>query len=124
DATTAASRYSLGAVVDKFQMHEQHFQISGGLSSGLHDGWAHRLLAGIRYDNRSFSTLEKYPGAVLPEDRVLAYPWIGLEWIEDAYVTTRNLDQIGRTEDMFLGRSARLEAGFASSAFGSTHDGL
>lgn len=124
EATTAGSRYALGEVVDQFEMHERHFEVSGGLSSGLHDGWAQRLLAGIRYENRSFSPLEKYPNAVLPEDRVLAYPWIGIEWIEDAYVTTRNLDQIGRTEDVFLGRSARLDAGFASSAFGSTHDGL
>lgn len=124
DATTAVSRYGLGEIVDQFEMREQRVEISGGLSSGLHNGWAHRLLAGVRYQNRNFSTREDHPSSTLPEDRVLAYPWIGVEWIEDAYVTTRNLDQIGRTEDVYLGRSARLEAGFASSAFGSTHDGL
>src|SRR5690606_17045182 len=38
--------------------------------------------------------------------------------------STRNLDQIGRTEDLYLGRSARMEIGFASTAFGSTRDAL
>ena len=44
--------------------------------------------------------------------------------IEDEYVSTRNLDQIGRTEDLYLGLSARLEAGFAATALGSTRDGM
>ena len=64
------------------------------------------------------------PGVAIPADRVVAYPWVGLEVIEDEYVSTRNLDQIGRTEDLYLGLSARLEAGFAATALGSTHDGL
>jgi hemolysin activation/secretion protein len=43
--------------------------------------------------------------------------------MQDEYVATRNLDQIGRTEDLYLGLSARLEAGFESTALGSTRDG-
>lgn len=124
DATATASRYALGEIVDQFQMREQRLELSGGSSSGLENGWVRRLLAGVRYDNRAFRALEKYPASRLPEDRVLAYPWIGVEWIEDEYVETWNLDQIGRTEDLYLGKSARIEAGFASSAFGSTQDAL
>jgi hemolysin activation/secretion protein len=52
----------------------------------------------------------------------VAYPWVGIEMLEDNYLSTRNLDQIGRTEDLHLGRSARFEAGFASTAFGSTRN--
>ena len=63
------------------------------------------------------------PLASIPADRVVAYPWVGFEVLEDQYVSTRNLDQIGRTEDLYLGLSARLEAGFAATALGSTHDG-
>jgi hemolysin activation/secretion protein len=83
-----------------------------------------RLLAGVHYENRDFSTLAGHEDSSLPEDRVLAYPWVGVEWIEDEYVQAWNLDQIGRTEDLYLGKSARFEAGFAGSAFGSTHDAL
>lgn len=124
DATTAGSRYALGEVVDRFEMRERSVDIGGGVSSGLSHGWVRRLLAGVHYENREFGALADHETSRLPEDRVLAYPWLGVEWIEDEYVKTWNLDQIGRTEDLYLGQSARFEAGFASSAFGSTHDAL
>jgi outer membrane protein assembly factor BamA len=118
------SRYSLGHVVERLQMQERKFEIGGGFSAGLHDGWTTRYLGGIRYDAREFQPLPDQPAAAIPDDRVVAYPWFGWEAIEDQYVSTRNLDQIGRTEDVYLGLSAHLEAGFAAHALGSTHEGL
>ncbi|MBL8267940.1 BamA/TamA family outer membrane protein [Steroidobacter sp.] len=122
DQDSAVSRYSLGKRIERFNMQERQFDVGGGLSSGLHDGWTMRYLGGFRYDARSFATRTTEPGVAIPDDRTLAYPWVGIEVIEDNYLSTRNLDQIGRTEDVYLGRSARLEAGFASTAFGSTRD--
>jgi hypothetical protein len=90
------------------------------VSSGLQGNWVRRVLAGVRYENRDFSALQGYESSDLPQDRVLAYPWIGFEWIEDDYIKTWNFDQIGRTEDLHLGRAARLEAGFASGALGAS----
>ncbi|MDY6945877.1 MAG: BamA/TamA family outer membrane protein [Pseudomonadota bacterium] len=124
DEDSAISRYSLGKRVERFDMHERQFEIGGGISSGLRDAWTVRYLGGFRYDARSFTTHPNELGAALPDERTLAYPWVGIEAIEDNYLSTRNLDQIGRTEDVYLGRSARLEAGFASTAFGSTRDAL
>jgi len=124
DATAAVSRYALGHVVERLQMQHRGFEIGGGFSEGLHDGWTTRYLGGIRYDAREFQPLPDEPLASIPADRVVAYPWVGWEVLEDQYVSTRNLDQIGRTEDLYLGLSARLEAGFAATALGSTHDGL
>ncbi|HEY7642800.1 MAG TPA: BamA/TamA family outer membrane protein [Steroidobacteraceae bacterium] len=123
DATTDLSRYSLGHVVQKLQMQQRKFDIGGGFSEGLHDGWTTRYLAGMRYDARDFQALPSEPDASIPVDRVVAYPWVGIEVMEDEFVATRNLDQIGRTEDLYLGLSARLEAGFESTALGSTRDG-
>lgn len=123
DATNDVSRYSLGQVVERLQMQHRRFEIGGGFSEGLRDGWTTRYLGGIRYDAREFQALPDEPGASIPADRVVAYPWVGIEVLEDQYVSTRNLDQIGRTEDLYLGLSARLEAGFAAAALGSTHDG-
>lgn len=142
DTSATQSRYALGHIVDQFGMQQQLFEIGGGISRGLVDGWTTRYLGGVRYEKRAFSALpnpirrEILPNAInpdainpdattlIPQDRVLAYPWLGIEVIEDEYRTTRNLDQIGRTEDLYLGRSARLEAGYAASAFGSTRDAL
>jgi outer membrane protein assembly factor BamA len=123
DATTDVSRYSLGHVVERLQMQERKFDIGGGFSEGLHDGWTTRYLGGLRYDARDFQALPDQPDSSIPADRVVAYPWVGIEVLQDQYVATHNLDQIGRTEDLYLGLSARLEAGFESTALGSTRDG-
>jgi hypothetical protein len=124
DIDSAISRYSLGKRIERFEMGERLFEIGGGISSGLHDGWTTRYLGGFRYDERSFTTRLDEPNVALPDDRTVAYPWVGIEMLEDNYLSTRNLDQIGRTEDVHLGRSARFEAGFASTVFGSTRDAL
>lgn len=132
DTASTQSRYALGHIVDQFGMQRQLFDVGGGLSRGLVDGWTTHYLGGLRYESRSFSALPKPirrtdagdAAALIPQDRVLAWPWLGIEVIEDQYRTTRNLDQIGRTEDLYLGRSARFEAGYAASAFGSTQDAV
>lgn len=141
DSATTQSRYALGHIFDQFGMQRQLFEVGGGVSRGLIDDWTTRYLGGMRYESRAFSALphpirrDVAPGAItpaitpdavtlLPEDRVLSYPWLGIEMIEDEYRTTRNLDQIGRTEDLYLGRSARFEAGYAATAFGSTRNAL
>lgn len=123
DSTTDVSRYSLGHAVERLQMQERKFDIGGGFSEGLHDGWTTRYVGGLRYDARDFAALPNQPDASIPADRVVAYPWVGIEVLQDEFVATRNLDQIGRTEDLYLGLSARLEAGFESTALGSTRDG-
>ena len=106
-------------------MQQRQFEIGGGFSEGLHDGWTTRYLGGIRYDAREFQALPGPAAGVHPAP-IASSPIRGSAWkcIEDQYVSTRNLDQIGRTEDLYLGLSARLEAGFAATAFGSTRDGL
>jgi outer membrane protein assembly factor BamA len=124
DADTTTARYSLGKQVGQFDMQSQTLSLAGGISEGLHDGWTQRYLYGVRYDNRSFATNRADPAALLPEDRRYTYPYVGVQWIEDAYIRTRNLDQIGRVEDLHLGRSLLLTAGWASSALGSSRNAL
>ncbi len=41
-----------------------------------------------------------------------------MEFIEDHFETTHNQDQIGRTEDVYLGKSLRLEMGWTADALG------
>ncbi len=56
DVDSAISRYSLGKRIERFEMGERLFEVGGGISSGLHDGWTTRYLGGFRYDERSFTT--------------------------------------------------------------------
>ncbi len=112
--------YDLGEETDEFRQQNDFYGVEGGLSRGLIDGWTTRWLAGFRYDRSLFEDAgDDGTTVLLPEDRTLSYPWLGVELIQDAFETTRNQDQIGRTEDVFLGKSLRLELGWAATAFGA-----
>lgn len=117
-------RYSLGKQIGRFHAQTQMFAFNGGVSKGLVDGWTTRYLFGARFDARSFAADRSDTTASVPDDGRYAYPYVGIQWIEDSYVTTRNLNQIGRTEDLHLGRSLTMTAGFASTAFGSTNNAM
>lgn len=115
------SRYQLGKVLDRYDETADHLEISAGGSRGLQDGWAKRWLAGVRYDRSAFTALPDEPlAAPLPADRTLAYPYVGVEWIEDDFTTVRNQDQLARTEDLEFGRSLRAELGLSSPVWGAS----
>jgi hypothetical protein len=119
------ARYDLGEVVDRFATHEKHATVYWGKSAGLKDGWVRRYTAGVTIDDHAFSPATGFDAPILlPPDRKLVYPWIGVEWVEDAYETARNRDQIEQTEDYSLGWRARAQFGFASTGFGSGRDAL
>jgi len=119
DVTVGVPRYRLGELVEQFSMRRRLLDLSGGISDGLESGWVQRYLAGVRYESREFSPFREQPAAI-PSDRIVGYPWLGFELLEDNYVETRNFNQIGRTEDVHLGFGAHLEAGYASPALEST----
>jgi outer membrane protein assembly factor BamA len=124
DSELTTPVYSLGKQVGGFETHTQTFGVSGGLSKGLVDGWTTRYLFGVRHDARSFAADSSGPTTVVPEDHRYTYPYIGMQWIEDSYVTARNLNQIGRTEDLHLGRSLTVTAGVAPTVLGSTSNAI
>jgi hemolysin activation/secretion protein len=84
-----------------------------------------RYTAGVTIDDHAFSPATGFDAPILlPPDRKLVYPWVGAEWVEDAYETARNRDQIEQTEDYSLGWRARAQLGLASTGFGSDRDAL
>ncbi len=119
------SRYDLGEIIDQFETHEKHSTIYWGRSGGLIDGWVRRLSVGFTNDEHVFGAV---PGAgapmLLPADRKLAYPWVAAEWVEDAFQTARNRDQIEKTEDYSLGWRARAQVGYAGESFGSDRNAV
>ena len=119
------ARYDTGEIVDRFSTHEKYATLYIGRSAGLVDGWSRRFMAGMTLDEHTFDTAPGFAAPrLLPADRRLVYPWIGAEWVEDAFEIARNRDQIEKTEDYSLGWRARAQIGFASSGFGSDRDAI
>ena len=118
-------RYAYGERVGEFQHDQQLYEAFYGWSSGWQRGWVRRWTAGFTYDRNHFRPVPGEPvGGPLPEDRMLAYPWVGFEIVEDLYDERINQDQIERTEDVLLGFRAGARVGYASEAFGADRDAL
>jgi len=115
------TRYDLGKPVDAFQVSSRQLDLHYGWSKGLQDGWTHRWLAGLRSDQKDFAYAPgEVPPPSLPDDRKFVYPWLGLEWIEDAYQTVVNRNQIGRREDAYRGIRLNASLGYAPTGLGSS----
>lgn len=117
--------YSLGEKAAEYQHEQQLSSLFGGWSQGLQNGWVRRYQAGIVFDDNQFTVVDggTLPDLV-PEDRKLNYPFIGIDLIEDQFETTRNKEQIGRTEDFYLGQRLSARLGYATEELGSDRDAL
>lgn len=124
DVERIEPRYDEGEEIDEFRHVQQLGEVRAGWSSGWVDGWTRRWLAGFRYDRNVFRPQDPVmPGLLpVPPNRTASYPWVGIEWIEDQYEEVFNLNQIGRTEDLYYGTSFRVQLGWSSEGFGATRD--
>lgn len=118
------SRYNLGEIVDKFKREEDYYEVSGGLSPGLVNGWTRRVYAGVRYDRNRFDQIPatSTPAAMLPPDRTLSYPFVAVEMIQDDFRKIGNQNQIGRTEDLYFGTHVYAEIGYSGTSFGANQN--
>ena len=120
------SRYNLGDIVDQFNDNESSYELSGGISSGLTDGWTKRLTFGMRYDRNIFlpTPVTSMPARQLPPDRTLSYPFVGFDVLQDKYQKVGDENQIGRTEDLYFGTEVKGEVGLSNSAFGADRNAI
>lgn len=117
--------YQLGNRVADYTAETNSFRAFAGWSAGLSGGWVQRWTSGIVFDDSVFSpVIDGDLPTLLPDDRRLNYPFIRYEVVEDQFQTTSNRDQIGRTEDFFMGTSFSANLGWADEGFGSDRDSL
>lgn len=120
------SRYYLGNIVDQFNDNESTYEVSGGISAGEYQGWTKRWLFGVHYDRNIFvptpgTTLPANP---LPPDRVLSYPFVGFDILEDDYRKAGDQNQIGKTEDLYFGTEVTGQIGYSNDAYGGESNAL
>jgi outer membrane protein assembly factor BamA len=119
------SLYRLGDEAAEYRHERDYHTAFGGWSGGLKNGWVQRWSAGVAYDDNRFSEA-KDPDlpAVIPKDRKLVYPFLNLEILEDDFDTSSNTNQIGRTEDFFMGKRFTASLGWADTSFDADRDAL
>lgn len=112
--------YDAGEIIDRFQRRQDRFEVYGGLSSGLRRNATSRWTLGFTYQRDRFGPAPDAPPPITElDDRILAYPWIGFDLIQNGYITEEDLNLIGRTEDLNLGARAHIQLGWSSPAFGA-----
>jgi outer membrane translocation and assembly module TamA len=125
DSTQDDALYDLGQQVDKFADHSRFFQVYGGFSRGLDNGWTRRYSTGLTYDEHLFADSNSWTGpTLLPQNRKFVYPWVRFDLVQDEWTKLRNHNQIGRTEDFDMGAYATVQLGWADTALGSSRDAL
>jgi outer membrane protein assembly factor BamA len=120
------SRYNLGNIVDQFNDNQSSYELSGGISNGLIDGWTKRLTFGMRYDRSLFLPTPgtSLPALQLPPDRTLSYPFVGFDILQDKYKKVGDENQIGRAEDLYFGTEVTGEVGLSNGAFGADRNAI
>ena len=118
------SYYVDGELAAELQHEVRGLELSLGRSGGLRNGWAKRIMAGLVYDEHLYAPLEDAVTPELPglEGRKLVYPFVGVEFVEDRFEKSSNLDQIHRVEDRFLGTAIGARLGLSSTALGADRD--
>jgi len=120
------SRYNLGNIVDQLNDDQTSYELSGGLSNGLIDGWTKRLTFGMRYDRNLFLPAPgtSVPAQHLPPDRTLSYPFVGFDILQDNYKKVGDENQIGRAEDFYFGTEITGEVGLSNTAYGADRNAI
>jgi hypothetical protein len=117
--------FSLGREAASFHRERRFVDLFGGWSAGLQGNWVRRYFVGVTLDEAEFSpqTGSALP-TLLPTNRKLIYPWVGFELLENRFLAAENLDQIGRTEDLYLGSRISARVGWSGETLGAEQDGL
>ena len=112
--------YRLGEQVAAYGRKAEFAEFSFGRSSGLRDDWTRRFIYGFRREHSEFEFApDEIAPTVLPEDRLLDYPFVRIEGVQDDFETTQNRDQIARTEDLHFGMQYALELGYSTPVLGA-----
>lgn len=125
DSHSVFTRYSLGNPYDTYQADRRVNDAFVGRALLIDEFWTERLLVGVRQDDSQFAPVpNKALLAPLPADRNLVYPYARMQWLQNDYETTRNLELIAFTEDLHFGLDGSVGLGWAAPFLGADRKAL
>ncbi|GAB3033015.1 ShlB/FhaC/HecB family hemolysin secretion/activation protein [Bowmanella dokdonensis] len=92
-----------------FRHQIDYLQLQGGWKWYQDSHQTLRLLGGFRNEEHQFFAPQ---ADYLPQDRRFTAPWLGLEYLQDEFVTLHNLHLIEQNEDINLGWHVRTSLGW------------
>ncbi len=115
-----------GNEVSEFEHTGDLYRVFGGIARDIQqDHRIGRWLFGYHKESNNFDySNSPIPPAQLPVERDYSYPFIGYQAIEDQYSKTRNINYLGRTEDIYIGETYEWSLGWSDTALGATQDQL
>lgn len=106
-------------IINEFRHENIRTEVYYGRAISQNHRATQRLLVGYTEEkDHFFANDNTWLG--FPDDRAARYPWMEYQYLQDRYATYRNLNQIQRTEDVPLGITFRLRAGYGDAS-PSTH---
>ncbi len=117
--------YALGTEAAEYRREQKYATLFAGWSAGLRGDWVRRWTTGFVYDDSRFD-LAQVPTlpALIPSDRKLVYPFLGVELTENEYVVASNHDQIGKNEDFYMGTRLTATLGWADESTGADRSAI
>lgn len=75
--------------MSQYEQTFSHHDVYVGWSKGLQGHWTRRYVSGFAYDSHVFGPAPDslYPDASIPTDRKFVYPFVGIELLQNEYVT-------------------------------------
>lgn len=122
DDESTVSLYDRGEIFASFAQATRFLDGWYGVGERRPTGTVLRWKLGYTFEEKRFGpdpTGGLPPPDGVPSDRTLAFPWVGLETFQDRFVEVTDLDQIVRTEDLYLGSRLEARLGVSDPAFGA-----
>jgi|SaaInlStandDraft_3_1057020.scaffolds.fasta_scaffold00251_18 outer membrane protein assembly factor BamA len=103
--------------LEAFEHEENDYHLFVGYSAGLNKNFTRRYYYGFSRTEDKFNPVDETSS--IPENRILAYPWLKYSIIEDNFVIYKNLNTLYRTEDVSTGLGFSTLLGYADDVFDS-----
>lgn len=113
-----------GVTTNRYDDSQKYLEAYVGYAGPVQNREVRRWRFGITSNREVYDNQQAGFTAPLPADQSLAYPWVEYERRENSFVTTSNLSQLFRNEDVNLGEEWRVRFGATNRLVDSGTDAL